>query len=370
MSEKLQNSLLTKRKLRHKIKMEIGTFPKIRGEKMANTIIDIAELARTSKSTVSRYLNGGNIKASTAQAIDEAIRKLNYSPNINARRLVTNKTNVIGVVLDDISNPYYSEVLSGIQTVAGKNNYVCSFYSRTSNNKEESDYLSLFREGHIDGLILGTFRVRDEKQVAQLAESGYPIVLIGDCAENKNIDCVDVDNKQGTIDEVKYLHALGHREIAYLRGPRHMSGANFRAEGFVKGMKACGLDPKMMADVEWTVKGGYDATKKLLAEHKFTALLCSNEYCAYGAITALRDEGIRVPEDISVAAFDDGTLAQFTEPSITTVKQPFKNLGEMAVKHLVDILANDSTAKTSILLHPQLIERASCDGLKLKAKEV
>lgn len=328
---------------------------------MAATIIDIAKMAQTSKSTVSRYLNGGSVKPSTAQAIERAIKALDYSPNINARRLVTNRTNVIGVVLDDISNFYYSEVLSGIQSIAMKNNYVCTFYSRASYNKEEYDYLNLFREGHVDGLIMGTFQTRDEKQVDLIAESGYPIVFIGDCAGNKNIDCVDVDNKQGTIDEVKYLYSLGHREIAYLRGPVCMSGANYRLKGFIRGMESCGLDPKMVMEVEWTVKGGYEATRKLLKGNKFTALLCSNEYCAFGAIECLKDEGIRVPEDISVAAFDDGTLAMYTEPSITTVKQPFRDLGETAVKLLIDIMSNNRTTKSSILLHPILIKRASCD---------
>ena len=328
---------------------------------MGYTIIDIANLANTSKSTVSRYLNGETVKPATAQAIEEAIKKLNFRPNINARRLVTNKTNVIGVVLDDISNIYYSDMLSGIQSVAGKNGYVCTFFSRTSNNKKEIDYLNLFREGQIDGLILGTFQVRKSEEVAILAESGYPIVLVGDNAGNKSIDSVDVDNKQGTIDEVKYLNSLGHKHMAYLRGPKVISAANYRAEGFIEGMKSLGLDPGMIMDVEWTVEGGYKATKKLLENAKFTALLCSNEYCAYGAIKALKDENIRVPEDVSVIAFDDGTLAKFTEPAITTVKQPFLNVGEMAAKLLVDIMSDGSKAKTSILLQTPIIERASCD---------
>lgn len=336
---------------------------------MGYTIIDIANLANTSKSTVSRYLNGQSVKPATEQAIEDAIKKLNYRPNINARRLVTNKTNVIGVVLDDIANVYYSELLSGIQAIAGKNNYVCTFYSRASNNKSETDYLNLFIEGQIDGLIMGTFQIRTSEIVNTLAESGYPIVLIGDNAGNKNIDSVDVDNEQGTIDEIQYLYSLGHRQIAYLRGPQNMSGANYRAEGFIKGMKKLNLDPRMIVNCEWSVKGGYEAAKHLIKNEKFTALLCSNEYCAYGAITAMKDEGIKVPNDISVAAFDEGTLAMYTEPSITTIKQPFRSLGEMAVKLLIDIINNESTAKTSILLHPSMVERASCDAINYSCGE-
>jgi len=141
---------------------------------VAVTIIDIAKDSNTSKSTVSRYLNGGSAKADTVKAIEASIKKLNYHPNTNARRLVTNKIQAIGVVLEDIFNPYFSDVLSGIQAEAGKNGYVCTFYSRASNSKKEVDYLHLFQEGHIDDLILGTFQKRSDKEVAELAESNYP----------------------------------------------------------------------------------------------------------------------------------------------------------------------------------------------------
>lgn len=328
-------------------------------------IIDIAELANTSKSTVSRYLNGGHIKPMTAQAIDKAIKKLNYHPNVNARRLVTSKTNVIGVVLDDISNVYYSDMLSGMQKVAADKNYVCTFYSRNSSNKSELDYLNLFYGGQIDGLILGTFQNRDPQQVQELAESGFPIVLTGDCAGVKNIICVDVDNKQGTIDAVDYLVSLGHKDIAYLKGPQNMSAASYRASGFVKGMQKNGLDPTFIENCEWSVSGGYSAAKCIMqAGRDFTAILCSNEYCAYGAITALKEAKIQVPGQVSVVAFDDGVLAQLTEPSITTIKQPFHSWGEMAIRLLLDCIDNNEVTKSSILLQPEIVKRLSCSPVK------
>lgn len=329
---------------------------------MGATIIDIAEKANTSKSTVSRYLNGGSVKPATAKAIEDAIQLLDFRPNVNARRLVTNRTHVIGIVLDDISNPYWSDVLSGLQTVAARNGYVCTFYSRLPAMKEEPDYLDLFREGHVDGLIMGTFLNRDASQVEQLASSGYPIVLMGDNAENRSIDYVDVDNRQGTMEEVRHLFSLGHRRIAYLQGPSHMSGTRRRLEGYLEGMQDLGLATGPVIDTEWTVPGGYSATRKLLemkVEEPFTAIICSNEYCAFGAISALRESGLSVPEDISVTAFDDGTLAMFTTPSITTVRQPFRMLGEMALKQLMETLSDAPRPRTCILLHPQLKERTS-----------
>ncbi|MCM8900110.1 LacI family transcriptional regulator [Caldicoprobacter algeriensis] len=329
---------------------------------MSPTIIDIAKMANTSKSTVSRYLNGGKVRASTAKRIEEAIRKLKYKPNVNARRLVLNKTNVIGVVVDDISNIYYSGVLAGIQAVASQYGYVCTFYSRAAYKKDEKDYLDLFKEGQVDGLILGTFQIRDPEEMEHIAESGYPIIFIGDNASNSAVSSIDIDNVQGVIDIIKYLHSLGHKRIAHLRGPSNMSAANLRLEGFVKGMKSCGLepDPELIIESDWTVEGGYTATNKLLDRAKFTALVCSNDYCANGAIKAIQSRGLRVPEDISVTGFDNSILAEYTSPPITTVKQPFYDLGKIAVKHLVDIMEGDIPLKTAILLQPIMVIRSSC----------
>ncbi len=327
---------------------------------MLPKILDIAKQANTSKSTVSRYLNGGKVKESTAKAIDQAVKGLNYHPNINARRLVTSKTNVIGVVLDDISNIYYSQVLSGIQKTASERGFVCTFHSRAFNQKTEADYLELFYSGQIDGLILGTFQVRENKTIQTLADSGFPIVLIGDSVGNKTVNSIDIDNKQGTIIQVNYLYELGHRSIAYLRGPSHLSSANFRAEGFLKGMRLLSLDTELIMDSVWTVEGGFEATQKLLSYgKKFTALLCSNEYSAFGAMEALKAAGIQIPGQVCVGAFDDGILTQVAQPSLTTIRQPFKTLGETALKQLLDCISNPEAPTSSILIQPDLIKRSS-----------
>jgi len=337
---------------------------------MSITIIDIARDSHTSKSTVSRYLNGMKVKANAAIAIEASIKRLDYHPNVNDRRLVTQKTRTIGVVIEDISNVYFSEILAGIQSVAAANGYACTFYSRASNNVAESDYLSLFREGHIDGIILGTFLKRSKNELAILAKSGYPIVLIGDNCQNNRLDSVDVDNKQGTIDEIEYLVGLGHRQIGYLRGPMRMCGAEYRWQGFVEGMQQAGLDPSVTVDTEWTVQGGHDAAGKLLADNKVSALVCSNDYCAYGALSACRELGYNVPQDISIVAFDDGPLAKCSVPALTTVKQPFRKLGETAARQLMGIVRDCTTVKASILLQSQLVIRESSTQVAETVKQM
>jgi DNA-binding LacI/PurR family transcriptional regulator len=334
------------------------------------TIVDIAKLAKTSKSTVSRCLNGGIVGAATRKAIEAAIRKLDYHPNINARRLVSSKTRIIGIVLDDISNVYYSQILCGVQGVAAEAGYVCTFYSRASGQKSETDYLKLFQGGEVDGLILGTFQVRNEQSIAQLATDGHPIVLIGDSGGNSNIDSVDVDNRQGTIDEVRHLHELGHRAIAYLKGPRAISSSKSRLDGYLHGMQLYGLKPGVVLEEEWTIEGGERAVRSLLArKERFTALMCSNEHNSFGAIKALRNAGLRVPDDISVVTFDDGVLAQHTEPSITTVRQPFRAIGGTAARQLLSIIEEATSARTSILIHPTVITRASSGRAKAGARK-
>ncbi len=332
---------------------------------MAVTIIDIANDSNTSKSTVSRYLNGMKIKPLAALAIEASIKRLDYHPNINARRLVTQKTHTIGVVVEDISNVYFSNILAGIQAYAAQAGFVCTFHSRASNNSSESEYLSLFREGQIDGLILGTFSKRTKKELEDIAACGYPITLIGDNRGLSSLDSVDVDNKRGTINEVEYLFDLGHRHIGYLRGPAKMSGAEFRYKGFIEGMKRYELDPSYCVSTEWTVEGGEEAATALLSAHpEITALICSNDYCAYGALIACRKAGLSVPQDISLVAFDDGPLAKFSLPSLTTIKQPFRQLGEMAARQLIAKIQESSTVKASILLQSKLIVRQSSGPVK------
>jgi DNA-binding LacI/PurR family transcriptional regulator len=310
-------------------------------------------------------MNGMKIKPLAALAIEASIKRLDYHPNINARRLVTQKTHTIGVVVEDISNVYFSNILAGIQAYAALEGYVCTFHSRSSNNSSESEYLSLFREGQIDGLILGTFSKRTRKELHDIAECGYPIMLIGDNRDLNTLDSVDVDNKQGTINEVEYLYELGHRNIGYLRGPEKMSGAEFRYKGFMEGMKRNELNPSYCVSTEWTVEGGQEAATSLLSDHpEITALICSNDYCAYGALIACREAGLLVPEDISLVAFDDGPLAKFSMPSLTTIKQPFRQLGEMAARQLIGKIQQTNSVKASILLQSKLIVRQSSGPVK------
>ena len=327
------------------------------------TILDVAMLAGTSKSTVSRYLNGGSISSAKATKIEQAIRRSGYSPNVNARRLVQSRSNMLGIVFDDISNYVYGDMMAGIQAAARRLGYGCMFYSRATDGKREGDFLSLMSSCTVDGLIFIGLGRRDKGEVCQLERSGCPIVLVGDGCGTKTLAAVDVDNTLGTEQETAYLIRQGHRRIAYLQGPDEMPAAAARLKGYLNALQAAGIpaDPALIRQVSWTVRDANRCVSQLMVEQSFTALIGSNAFSTYGALLALLDGGRRVPEDVALAGFDEHPLCENVRPGITTLKQPFFEIGEAAVERLVQNVGADKPAGGTILMQPELLIRGTTE---------
>ncbi|MBW7454065.1 LacI family DNA-binding transcriptional regulator [Paenibacillus sepulcri] len=333
---------------------------------MGSTIHDVARLANTSKSTVSRYLNGQKVKKATQDALEKAIEELNFHRNANARKLVMNKTNTIGVVVDNISNIFYSGIISGIERVAKKKGYNCIFYSWTSNYENEISFLNLLYEGQVDGIILVSFLKREAKDLIKIRDTEYPIALIGDHGELEGLFSVDVDNAAGTSDIVAYLHRKGHRSIAYIAGPENAGANKYRLKGYKQAMEALKLDyhPEWVVESNWSNQGGYQAMKKLLQQQGFTAVIASNDETAIGALRAIQEHGLNVPGQMSIVGFDDITISEWVYPSLTTVRQPFEAIGIHAAEGLFGkIDGYEEMNQSSHLLKPQLVIRDSCDNL-------
>ena len=326
---------------------------------MAVTILDIAQRAGTSKSTVSRYLNGGSVSSGKAASIERAVRELDYRPNVNARRLVNSRSSMIGIVFDDISNYIYGDMMAGLQQAAWQQGYTCIFLSRASEGTKETDSLSLIASSMVDGLIFVTFARREQEQVRALRDSGLPIVLVGDAAGETGLPTIDVDNMNGTQAEVELLIRQGHRRIAYLRGPDDMPAAHSRLKGYVKALSGAGvpMDERLIQKVSWTVKDAYRAVSRLLREESFTALVGSNAYSTYGGLQAVLDGGKRVPEDIAVAGFDDAPICEHTRPAITTLRQPFDRMGRMAASQLISRIRGDEESICVTYVLPKVILR-------------
>ncbi|WNQ09041.1 LacI family DNA-binding transcriptional regulator [Paenibacillus aurantius] len=320
-------------------------------------------MAGTSKSTVSRYLNGHPVKQPTRDALEKAIRELRYHRNANARRLVLNRTHLIGVVVDDISNIFYSGILKGVEETVKSNGYSCMFLSRTSHYDRESAYLNMLHEGQADGLILVSFRKRDPEELRLMAESGVPLALIGDDGGRPELIGIDVDNKGGIKELVGYLHSLGHERIGFIAGPESASASGARYRGYREAMEERGLPirPEWTVPSEWTSETGYAAMRKLLNGREVSAVLASNDDTAFGALQAAQEGGLRVPEDLSIVGFDDISAAAWSFPSLTTVRQPFRQMGMLAAQRLLARL--EGTQEESPVrrrIQPALVIRNSC----------
>ena len=328
---------------------------------MAATINDIAAQAGTSKSTVSRYLNGGSISQTVSERIEKAIDSLGYRPNVNARRLVQSRTNMVGIVFDDISNYIYGDMMAGIQKAAGSHGYNCFFLSRATEKKEEEEYLYLFSSSMVDGLVCVSFGRRLPEQVRALRDCGYPVVLVGDVAGETGIPTVDVDNMAGTMAEVQYLIRQGHTRIAYLEGPESMPAAASRRRGYLQALEYAGItpDPKLIVRTGWTVRDAYATVKTLMEQEKFTALVGSNAYSTYGGMQALLDSGLRVPQDVAVAGFDDAPILEYAKPSITTLDQPLYQMGELATEQVIARIQGQPGNSCATYAMPTLVMRES-----------
>lgn len=330
---------------------------------MNPTIIDVAKLANTSKSTVSRYLNGLPVKKETEEALKKAIKELNYHRNENARRLVVSKTQTIGIVVDSISNMFYSSIFKGIEEIAKEKGFNCVFYSMTSNRYKESYFQNLVFEGHVDGIILISFVKRDKKDLLEIANAGIPVVVFGDSAGVSDLVSVDVDNYLGISELVRYLNRIGHQKIAYISGPSDAAATECRLAGYLETMERLGLtvNPEWVVPTNWSNEDGYKAMNHLLTIGDFTAVLASNDETAIGALRAVQERGYNVPTDISITGFDDITLASWTYPPLTTVKQPFFEMGKKAASELLKRMENaEEYTSERHLLKPELIIRDSC----------
>lgn len=313
-------------------------------------------------------MNGQKVRKETEERIKKAIEELNYHRNENARRLVTHKTQTIGIVVDSIANFFYPTIFSGIVRVAKENGLECVFYSR-SEDKEESDYLHLFFQRQADGLVFINFKKRDPKDLAKIVESKVPAVVIGDDAGlSSSVVSVDVNNHAGISSLVKYLHRLGHKKIAYISGPDNFSATESRMLGFLETMESLGkpVDSRLIVNSDWTNEGGYQAVTRLLAAGDFTAVVASNDETAIGALKALKEQGFIVPDQISVTGFDDIAISSWVYPALTTVKQPFYEMGMKSIVELLEMIRreNEWTGKR-LLLEPTLKIRNSCKALQV-----
>ena len=318
----------------------------------ASTIRDVARESGYSASTVSIVLNSAPlsryIPSDTKERIQTAARRLGYRPNPLARSLRSQRSNVIGVMVFDITDPFCTPILRGLENSLYQANFL-SFLADAHNEPHRFErYLEMLLDRRVEGLVvIANWLMTDIKLLADLTERQIPTVIAGRAFDIENVSTVSVDNEGGACLALEHLYRLGHREIAFLRGPKTLASSGQRWKGIRSFAQSAGLrlDPKRIAELPESLdpnssfEAGAQLTMELLRNGKsFTALMAYDDVTALGALRALKNKGLRVPDDCSVVGFDDVAQASLSVPSLTTVRQPMEAMGSMSVGLILDAI--------------------------------
>jgi LacI family transcriptional regulator len=335
------------------------------------TIRDVAEQAGVSVGTVSHVLNDSPlVREETRRRVLRAIERLNYHPKAAARSLSTQRADTIGMIRTELrpdgsqleSDPFTLDLLAEISSAAAQDYFGITFWTVPVGPSEMALYQRVVGGRQVDGLVLLAPR-RNDPRIAYLQEAKFPFVLFGRCESDERIHWIDVDGTYGVEMAVDHLAALRHEHIAYLAPPFEQQLAQRRWEGFVTGMEKHGLkiDPALIVEGDFSEISGYRCAHLLLERAEPpTAIVCSNDRMAFGAMRAVQEHGLEVGSDISVLGFDDIALARHTHPPLTTVYQPVREIG-LLLYQLLQALINDQSVDglSGQLIKPVLRVRES-----------
>jgi LacI family transcriptional regulator len=331
-------------------------------KKMAPTIKDIAQKAGVSIATVSRAINQEEgLSSATREKILTISRQLRYYPNLQARGLVAKKPEAVGIVIPQssefaLSNPYYNEILKGVGAKINENGQylVLSFLQR-------ENYARMYHSRLAAGLVVLANRI-DDPGIEEARKSHIPMVLIPGDPLKKDVPSVDGDNYDGVRQAMEHLIQLGHREIAFLRGPMNSKYTLERVAAFRRILKRNSLPFRedWLIEYDFTPEGAYAGMKRILSiGEPPTGLLLMNDFSAGGVVRAAKELGRRVPEDLSIIGFGDIPFAAMTDPPLTTVREPFQEMGYQAADMLFKIIAGRKLTRRNITLPVELVVRKS-----------
>lgn len=324
------------------------------------TIHDVARRAGVSVATVSRWLAGHNVRS--AEAVRRAVDELDYRPNVSARSLKTGRRGTIGVVVPDITNPFFAAVVKGLERAIPDDTFRILLASSDESADREAEVLADLT-GRVDGFILAPANEQDRAPL-ELHRAGVPVVLLDrEVTGGELYDVVLVDNVNGARTAAEHLLELGHRRIAMINGPDDTTPGRERRAGFLQALRESGVEPDPQLDRtgDFRETSGRMLTNEIIGLTEApTALFTANNEMTIGALKALRDLQIRIPEQISVIGFDDLTLGSLLHPPLTCIKRADEEQGELAMRLLLERLADDTvTPARRIVLDTHLEVRAS-----------
>lgn len=337
---------------------------------MSVNIKDVAKLANVSISTVSRVINNApNLKPETRKAVEEAIRKLNYTPNRVAQNLGGKYFNSIGVLSTRSSNqafgnPYFSIVVQSISQVCERYNHDIMLNFSSDEKGELEKCLSMINGKVVKGFILLSSRL-NHVLVEKLLELDFPFVVIGKVLDEElanKVYTVDTDNFKDSKEAVNYLIRLNHRRIGCVHAPLKYVVSKERLDGYIEAHKENNLpiNYALVADGGYTVNDAYEATKKILSSPvRPTAIFATDDIKGFGVFKALNEAGLRIPDDVSLIGHNNYDIAELTQPPLTTIDVPIQQLGTIAAQVLFDLINGKQPSKRTIL-ETKLIIRQSC----------
>lgn len=336
-------------------------------KKKRSTSFDVAELAGVSRTTVSFVLNNVmdvSISEVTRQRVLDAAKKLHYHPNVAGKKLVSGRSDTVGLVLCQspeqiFADAFLPQVILGVEQAAIQQGF--HVLLKPIDPNDAGGYTNLIRENHVDGILLSGPR-QDDQALIELYEEGVPVMLMGQMPHTR-MPFVDVNATAGAETAIQHLLSLGHRRIGMItNAPLNYTSAQQRRAGYCQALESAGLtvDPSFTQEGHFTPTSGFTAMKALLdISPRITAVFVASDVVAMGAMLAIKRAGLRIPEDIAIVGFDDIPLAEFFDPPLTTVHLPAYGLGWAAGERLIRLIQGEGLHENALLLESNLITRQS-----------
>ena len=335
-------------------------------------INDVAEYAGVSLATVSRVINGKKVKKETKEKVEEAIKKLNYTPNFMASSLQRTKSNMILIIVPEISNPYYSAILEGVEVTAKGMGYNIILGSSYSPEAQLLDYLNLLNTKLVDGIILME-KIEKEKIMEKIKDENVfkKIVQCSEYIEENGLTYITIDHKKAAYEAVSHLISIGKKDIYLFSMKKDYTYSTLRREGLIEAMKDNGLEFKRENEIlldELSIKEAQKHMNIILnnREVKNIGIFAVSDVIAIGVIKALNSKNIKIPQEVAIVGFDNIDFSAVIEPSLTTVSQPGYELGVESVKSLMRKITGENNNPEKIILDYELIVRETTNKFVLK----
>jgi DNA-binding LacI/PurR family transcriptional regulator len=321
----------------------------------------VAKRARVSVATVSRTLNRvPTVNSRMTKRVWEAVSELGYIPNPNARALVSGRSGIIGLIVPGISNPLFSELVRRFEDVAIENGYEILVSSTNDDPKRIEMCVRRHLQRNVEGVAILSMGI-EQPMVEQLAHRNMPLVLVDAGPDNASTSILKIDYRHGIRQGVQHLAALGHRKIGFISGPMNLYSAQSRKRAFEQSIEECGIRPTLewYTEGDHTLEGGIEAMEQILgASCHPTAIMCSNDLTAIGALHKSHRVGLRVPHEMSIVGFDDIPMARMMSPPLTSIQIPRMELASMAVKALIAHIEG-SSPRREYAISTRLVVRES-----------